>query len=458
MKFFKDLLNKNNEEEVLETQTKEQEEKRKERKERKQKQTQNSQKQNTKITYKKEKKEQVIRENKPEDFENKLDVHNVNKTEDTANANVEWKQKKVKKLPVRKRKDREEKSAEELFGVEIKDINIGDVVIAEVLTKSREGYIVSLEGTYLEAILENGEIESDIQVGDKVEVVVYRRYSDEYYVSNRRLARLEMIKVIEQKFDEGEIVTAKVLGFKRNKFEVKIDDAVDAHVYVGNIDNKFVNEENASDYIGNTYDFAIIKKLNSPRFKFELSRTKLLNAELSKVIENLEVGEEITAMNLKVNKAGLEFDFSGVRGFIPLKEVSNSFVEGVEAIPNFVNMDEEVPVQIIELKKDRRGTQIIASIRSLQPSPWNNFIEKYADNSVLEAEITEIRHYGFMVKLDCDIKTLLHKNNMSTEMAAEFKNYSAGNKFDVKIEEIDFDQRRVNITTSFGNEEITEVE
>lgn len=443
MKFFKDLFNKGSEAEVKQATAAEQEAKRQERKERKAKESTKQEK--TAVKYKK-KQTAPLRENKAEDFENKTEDHTVHATSGEGEYKVEWKKPKKKKTYTKK--EVKEENFDQLFGVEIKDVKIGDITTAEVLATSREGYIVSIEGTFVEATMPTVEYNGNLNIGDKVEVVVYRLYDGVYYASNRRLDTISMINKIEESMNADEVVSATVVGFNRNFFDVKINDKIDGQVYAGNMDTKFVNEENAEDYIGKTFDFAITKKLNSKKYKFELSRVKLLKMAEQEIISNIEVGEEITASNLKTNKGGLEFSYNGIRGFIPLAEISNSYINGVSDIENHINLDEDVQVQIIDIKKQRGTVQLLSSIKSLQPSPWNNFIEKYGVDSVLQAEISEIRPYGFMVKLDCDIKTLLHKNNMSTEMAAEVKNFSIGDSFDVKIEEIDFDNNRVNITTS----------
>lgn len=443
MKFFKDLFNKDNEEAVKQATAAEQEAKRQERKERK-KQAEAKTTTTKPVKYKKVNKT-PLRENKAEDFENKTEDHTVTKATDTE-VKVEWKKPKEKK--VFKKEVKEEQSFEELFGVEVKDVQIGDTANAEVLAISREGYIVAIDGTFVEATMPTSEFNGELKVGDKVEVVIYRLYDGIYYASNRRLDTIAMINKIAEAMDKDEVVSATVVGFNRNFFDVKINDKIDGQVYAGNIDTKFVNEENAEDYVGKTYDFAITKKLNSKKYKFELSRVKLIKLAEQQVVDSITIGEEITASNFTTNKGGVEFDYKGIRGFVPLAEVSNSYVNGIDDIPNHLDLNAETQVQVIDIKKQRGNTQLLCSIKSLQPSPWNNFIEKYDAETVLEAEIVEIRPYGFMVMLDCDIKTLLHKNNMSTEMGAEIKNYNVGDKFDVKIEEIDFDNNRVNITTS----------
>lgn len=444
MKFFKDLFNKGNEEEVTAAQAAEQEAKKQERKERK-KQEAAKTTQTAPVKYKK-KKQTELRENKAEDFENKSEDHTVKSQSTEGEYKVDWKKPKEKKVFTKK--EVKEESFEELFGVEVKDVQIGDITNAEVLATSREGYIVSVEGTFVEATMPTQEYNGTLNIGDKVEVVIYRLYDGVYYASNRRLDTISMINTIEEAFNNDQVVSATVVGFNRNFFNVKINDKIDGQVYAGNMDTKFVNEENAEDYVGKTYDFAITKKLNSKKFKFELSRVKLLKMAEQEVINSISVGEEITAKDFKVNKGGVEFTYNGIRGFVPLAEISNTYINGIDDIPNHLDLNAETQVQIIDIKKQRGSVQILASIKSLQPSPWNNFIEKYGVDCVLPAEIIEVRPYGFMVMLDCEIKTLLHKNNMSTEMAAEIKNYNVGDRFDVKIEEIDFDNSRVNITTS----------
>lgn len=438
MKFFKNIFTKQSEVETKEEKVYNKEVKTKSKKK-------NIQSSNQQIKYKK-KKDVPLRKNKVEDFENKTVDHNI-KTEVVANeVDVQWKKTKVKKSYQPKKK---EENIEQLFGMEIKEVSIGDITNAEVLACSKDGYIVSINDSFVEATMPLQEYDGTLEVGETVNVVIYRLYDGIYYASNRRVATVEMIEEISKLYENGETVKASIIDFKHNFFGAKINDKIDAQIYAANIDTIFVNEENANDYIGKTYEFLITKKLNSKKYKFELSRKKLLQDIQKEIIGNLEVGEEISASNFKLNKGGVEFDYNGIRGFVPIAEISNLYINGVDDIPNHLDLNAETQMQIIEIKKRKNNVQIIASIKSLKPSPWNNFIEKYGSESMLEAKITDIRPYGFMVALDCDITTLLHKNNMSQEMLDNYSSFKINDTFEIKIDDIDFDKKRVNITTKF---------
>lgn len=393
------------------------------------------------VKYKK--KQVEIRANSAEMFESKHDKVVVAEQAPAVDSVAESrppKQKRKNKTFVK----REEQVETNLFGVEVSDLKMGDIVKCEVLREESDRFYVEMKGYYLEAILLKNEIDVMPAVGDEVEGIVYRFYSEEYYVSNRRIESHLAIKNIGDLKGSLETVSATVIGFEHNNFTAKIDNKIDALIYVRNIDLAYVSDPEL--YIGKTFDFTVRRVLNSKKYKFELSRVELLREQQAQLVSNLNEGDVLTVNQLTANKGGLEFTHSGIRGFIPISEISHDFIANFDEYVQSIDLNEERQVKVTEIRKTNRGIQITASIKALTPSNWEVFINENQVEDVVDVKIDAIRNYGLIVKTAENIRGLLHISELTNELSAMYKELKQGQVINVKITAINEEEQKVSFT------------
>ncbi len=241
----------------------------------------------------------------------------------------------------------------------------------------------------------------------------------------------------------GDKVTGKVQYFDGNYYIVKIDEDQNGFVYYNNIDLEFT--VNPDDQIGKEYEFEVkeIFPLNKQN-KIEITRIPIMLEELEQHLHKVEVGNIIQIKEFIKNKGGIEFKYEEFKIFIPYKLMSHSYISEDEDISFLIGKQ----AKIIECEKVKFGYDVVASIKILEEDPMDVFIKDHNVGDVLKAEILRKEHYGIFLKLDKDVKGLLHKNDYSDELIIDIDSFQDGEEIDVKIKLIDEEKKLIDVTAN----------
>ncbi len=362
------------------------------------------------------------------------------KREELARKNAEVKEKanETKKTKAVK----EEKV--ELFGYEFDLLSKGQTIEVELMDEDNSNYYVRSLTNFQDAILPKVELDSEVNIGDKINVLVFKFYAEEFYVSERRLNNKERSAKLDGTYNQGDIVEATVKSYEDPFFTVELSDGMTAKVYQANIDTKFVNGENAEEFIGKSYKFVIKRKMRkSHTVELELERKTLIENELNEKFNEIQIGDRLVVESFTANKGGLEFDYNGFRGFIPLSEISYFFYKNsTEAL---ADIDAAKEVEVIELKAKRNQT-VICSIRACEKSPWEIIRDEYQTGDTITRDVKDKKDFGLIFEIEKNVHGLLHTSEMSNELASEMKNVSIGDTVTFMIKDIDTINQRIALT------------
>lgn len=331
----------------------------------------------------------------------------------------------------------------ELFGFELDFLEKGKEVEVEIKSEDNSNYYVQSITTFQDAILPKVELDSKVEIGSKINVLVFKFYAEEYYVSERRLLNQTRAKAFAENYQVDDVVNGKVVSFEDPFFKVELKEG-SASVHKSKMDVIFVGEENAESYINNRYDF-VIKRKRKSRYntELELDRQALLTKVATEKFEQIQLDDEYIVNEFKANKGGLEFDYNGFRGFVPLSEVSHYFFKNSnEALES---IDEATKVVVIE-KKEGRNNTVVCSIKKLHKAPWEIIEESYEVGDTITRDVIEKKEYGLLFEIEDNVRGLLHKNEMSNELTAEFKNVCIGDSVTFILKEIDLENQRISLT------------
>lgn len=336
----------------------------------------------------------------------------------------------------------------DLYGFEVDTLEQGQIIEVEILTKDRENYLVRSTTNYQEALLPIIETGSrNVEIGDVVEVLVYRHSNDDFFVSIRRHENKKALADTLSKIKDNEIVEGLVVDFKDPFFFVELKDGLKGKVFVRNIDNKFVREP--EQYLNKRYSFTVRQKYeNSHKIQFELDRRSILAESIKNNANSIVLDAPVEISEYSFNKGGLEFELNGIRGFVPMRELSHKYYESIEQAKQ--DITGTLNIGIVEVQERKGDYQLIGSIRKYQKSPWDLFIEEYKVNDIVEAKISKIERYGMFLSINDSIRGLLHNSDLSTEVAALAKKLKIGDSLTVKIKLIDFDKHQVNFTSDLN--------
>lgn len=165
--------------------------------------------------------------------------------------------------------------------------------------------------------------------------------------------------------------------------------------------------------------------------------------KLLKIKENNEV---IAVKILGANKGGLIAELEGVRGFLPVSQLSQEHyprVEGADKTKILQKLQQligqDLQVKIFDV--DPGEEKLIFSEKATDSEKLKEILKKYKLGDVVDGEITGVVDFGAFVKFD-DLEGLIHISELDWQLIeSPSEVVSAGEKVKAKIIEITEDGR-----------------
>ncbi len=334
----------------------------------------------------------------------------------------------------------------DLFGFDVEMLERGQMIKVEVLEEERENYLVRSKSNYQEAKLPKAELGGEkITVGQELDVIVWKYYADEFYVSLRRYINKMNNTDKAGSISADSILTAKVISYKEPVFYVQMESGAEGKVFVRNMDIKFVDSGDA--YIGNSYEFIIIKRVEGARpnqAQFELSRRAVLEHKQKNIVCTVEEHQIIEIETYEFNKGGMSFEFDGMRGFVPISELSHKFYANSEAASK--DFTGKLKVKVKKIKRERGNINLISSIKALSKAPFENFVETNHVGDVVSSKVFKKETFGIIMEIEDGLRGLLHNTEITPEVAASIKDLKVGDVLQTKIKEIDGEKNKISLT------------
>lgn len=288
------------------------------------------------------------------------------------------------------------------------------------------------------------KIESEIKVGDKIEVYVKRVNDGEGNVllSKKHLDSLkswdEIIKAYEDKTPIRAIVVDVVNGGV-------IASAKGVRIFVpaSQISDKFVKELN--EFLKKPINVRIIE-YNDKKRKLVGSARVLLEEEKAKKSkafwDEVEVGKIYSGVVKSLTDFGVFVDIGGVDGLIHISELSWSRIKHPSEV---VKVGDKVQVSILEFKKEKG--KISLGYRKTEDNPWVKASEKYKVGDVVNVKVLRFAPFGTFVELEEGIDGLVHISQISSKRLAKPEDVlTAGMKVDAKILEFDLENKKISLS------------
>ena len=167
--------------------------------------------------------------------------------------------------------------------------------------------------------------------------------------------------------------------------------------------------------------------------------------EVAKVVDE---GKTITVTPFDANRGGLLIEFEGVRGFMPVSQLSTEHYprtsdkdEILRRLRSLVN--KEIVAQIIDA--DQKSNKLIFSEKEAIKDGLSDRLTSLKVGDVVEGTVTGIVDFGAFVNVD-GIEGLVHISEISWERVNEVKDVlKVGDKVKAKIISIDKDRLSLSI-------------
>jgi len=327
---------------------------------------------------------------------------------------------------------KEEISSEEIRKGIVRAIR-KDVIIVDVGLKS-DGVISASEFTPEEL--------ANLKVNDEIEVVVENWDGDRgMSLSKEKASKLKVWEVVEKAFQDGSLVNGTIIAKVNGGLAVDIG----VKAFLPNSQVALRPIKNVDDLIGKTYDFKVIK-FDKKKGNIVISRRDLLEKEREALknttLEKLQEGAIVKGLVKNITYYGVFVDLGGIDGLLHITDMSWGRVNHPSEM---FKVGDEVDVKV--LKYDKDSERVSLGVKQITDDPWIHATEKYAAGKTVKGVVVSLEDYGAFVELEKGVEGLIHISEMSWTRRIKHpgKMVAIGDEVEVKILEIDVENRRISL-------------
>ena len=311
-----------------------------------------------------------------------------------------------------------------------------DVVMVNAGLKS-EG-VIPTEQFY------NDRGELEVEVGDVVEVALdaVEDGFGETRLSREKAKRAKAWKVLEEAFENEEVVTGKITGKVKGGFTVDIND-IRAFLPGSLVDVRPVRD---TAYLeGKDLEFKVIK-LDRRRNNVVVSRRAVVESEYSAereaLLESLHEGQVLKGVVKNLTDYGAFLDLGGIDGLLHITDMAWKRVKHPSEV---VNIGDEIEVKV--LKFDRERNRVSLGLKQLGEDPWVDISRRYPVSTRLFGKVTNITDYGCFVEIEDGVEGLVHVSEIdwTNKNVNPAKVVAIGDEVEVMILDIDEERRRISL-------------
>ena len=293
----------------------------------------------------------------------------------------------------------------------VNDLAPNQIVKGTVLRVLEDGTVVIDVRYKSEGRLTLDEFEdpASVKPGLVIEALVEDITDSEGYIalSKRKADRIRGWEQIIQTHKEGDQVRGMVL--RKIKGGLLVDIGVPVFLPASQVNIR--RSGDIGEWIGKEVDARIIK-IDEERMNIVVSRRRLIEEDREKLkkslLSEIEEGQVRTGIVKNIADFGVFVDLGGLDGLLHITDMSWGRINHPSEM---VAIDQEVEVKV--LKIDRERERIALGMKQKSASPWEDIDTKYAVNSRVTGEVTNLMSYGAFVKLEDGVEGLVHISEMS---------------------------------------------
>src|ERR1700731_4630593 len=129
-------------------------------------------------------------------------------------------------------------------------------------------------------------------------------------------------------------------------------------------------------------------------------------------------------------------------GLIHISELSWSHVNHPSEI---LEIGQTVQVKVLDIDRDRQ--RISLGLKQTQNDPWQQVLESYHENDVVEGRVTKVVTFGAFVEILPGVEGLVHISELAQHHVENPREVvSQGQAVNVKVIEIDGERRRLSLS------------
>jgi small subunit ribosomal protein S1 len=329
-------------------------------------------------------------------------------------------------------------------------INEGEVVHGTVVRVDKDEVLVDI-GYKSEGVIPVSELsirrsvnpEDEVQLGDEIDALVMTKEDAEgRLILSKKRARFEIAwKAIEKAADSGEPVTGRVIEVVKGG--LILDLGVRGFLPASLVDIRRVQD--LEEFLGQELRCKVIE-LNRSRNNVVLSRRAVLEDERKEmrqaILDRLNPGDVVEGTISNIVDFGAFVDLDGMDGLIHISELSWSHVNHPSEV---LEIGQEVKVKVLDIDRERQ--RISLGLKQTQTDPWQQVLDSYAVNDVVQGRVTKVVTFGAFVEILPGVEGLVHISELAPYHVENPREVvSQGDVVAAKIIEMDTERRRLSLS------------
>jgi small subunit ribosomal protein S1 len=329
-------------------------------------------------------------------------------------------------------------------------INEGEVVHGKVVRVDKDEVLVDI-GYKSEGVIPVAELsirrsvnpEDEVKLGDEIDALVLTKEdADGRLILSKKRARFEIAwKSIESAAESGEPVIGRVIEVVKGG--LILDLGVRGFLPASLVDIRRVQD--LDEFLGQELRCKVIE-LNRSRNNVVLSRRAVLEDERKEmrqaILDRLSPGDVVEGQISNIVDFGAFVDLDGMDGLIHISELSWSHVNHPSEV---LEIGQDVQVKVLDIDRERQ--RISLGLKQTQSDPWQQVVEAYNENDVVQGKVTKVVTFGAFVEIMPGVEGLVHISELAQHHVENPREVvSQGDVVNVKIIEVDADRRRLSLS------------
>jgi len=290
------------------------------------------------------------------------------------------------------------------------DLTPGSILKGTIIEINKDFAVVDV-GLKSEGLVPVSEFldPEDLKIGAELEVYLEEIENSygQIVLSREKAARQRQWEYILEHCEEGSIVKGRII--RKVKGGLMVDIGMEAFLPGSQIDNKRI--KNLDDYVGQTYDFKILK-INIERKNVVVSRRELLEVErLAKkqeLLETIKEGDVCRGIVKNITDFGVFLDLDGLDGLLHITDMA---WKRIRHPSEMVELGQNLDVMIIGIDKEKG--RVALGLKQKEENPWDKIEEKYPTGTKVSGKVVNMLPYGAFIEIEGGIEGLIHVSEMS---------------------------------------------
>ena len=290
----------------------------------------------------------------------------------------------------------------------------------------------------------NVKAEDIIHVVDQIETNVVRVNAVEGYaeLSKKRLDAAKVWENIEQAVEEKTVLEGTVTEENKGGIVVSVKGI---RVFVPASQSGQPRGADLSAMKGQKVQLRITE-VNRARRRVVGSISRVMRAERAaaaeKVWAEIEDGKRYTGTVKSLTSYGAFVDIGGVDGMVHISELSWSRIKHPSEV---VKVGDTVEVYVISADKEKK--KISLGMKDHSQDPWTVFTSTYEVGDVANVRVVKLMTFGAFAEVVPGVDGLIHLSQIADHRIDKPGDVlSEGQMVDVKIIDIDYDNKKVSLS------------